>query len=267
MTVEAITVDSTSFQPIRVTEEVMEGLIRTAASALFPGYDYFDFRPAIRCGAGTRHPDGALLSRDDSTWWVVEVDSHLHSLEEHIEPQLHDLGTGFYGPGAFSYLDRHRNFDRSRYDVDTYEPSFLLVIDSLTAEIRDAAIRTGFQTLECIPFRSARNAYALAVSGFRPRRDVAPTGPGLDLALSEESGMAVLCPLDGGRVPPLRTADVVIADIVYTSYLRSDGSGIVLPLTVDEFHALLQGAESFRLTSSGQLFAVPAPTTTILVKE
>ena len=65
MTVDAVTVASTFFQPIRVTEAILEGLIRTAAPALFPGYDYFDFRPAIRCGAGTRHPDGVLLAADD----------------------------------------------------------------------------------------------------------------------------------------------------------------------------------------------------------
>jgi hypothetical protein len=267
VTVEAITVDSAFFQPTRVTEEVMEGLIRTAASALFPGYDYFDFRPAIRCGSGTRHPDGALLSRDDTTWWVVEVESHTHSVDEHIEPQLRDLATGFYGPDAFAYLDRHRNFDASVYAVDVYEPSFLLVIDALTSDIRDAAVRTGCQTLECVPFRSVSAQYALAVSGFRPRRDVPRAAPGLDLALIEDSGMAVLCPVDGGRVPPLRTSDVIVADVVYTSFVRSDGGGIVLPLTAVEFRDLVDGAESFRLTSSGELYTPSEMTTTILVKE
>jgi hypothetical protein len=267
VTVEAITVDSTFFRPIRVTEEVMEGLIRTAAAALFPGYDYFVFRPAIRCGATTRHPDGALLSRVDPTWWVVEVESHLHSVDEHIEPQLHELATGFYGPDAFAYLKRHRAFDASTYNINLYEPSFLLVIDSLTSQIRDAAIRNGFETLECGPFRSERNEYALAVSGFRPRRDLAPTGPGLTLTLTEESGMAVLCPVDGGRVPALPTDDVIVADVVYKSFVRSDGGGIVLPLTAGELRALLAGAANFRLVSSGQLFALPDVMTTVLVKE
>jgi hypothetical protein len=267
VTVEAVTVDSTFFRPIRVTEEVMEGLIRTASGALFPGYDYFVFRPAIRCGASTRHPDGALLSRNDPTWWVVEVESHLHSVEEHIEPQLRELATGFYGPDAFAYLSRHRTFESSNYTINVYEPSFLLVIDSLTAQIRDAAIRNGFETLECDPFRSERNEYALAVSGFRPRRDVASIGPGLTLTLTEESGMAVLCPVDGGRVPALPSDDVIVADVVYKSFVRSDGRGIVMPLSAGELSDLLAGTANFRLASSGELFAVPDATTTILVKE
>jgi hypothetical protein len=267
VTLDAITVDATFFNPIRVSEEIMEGLIRTAAPALFPGYDYFDFRPAIRCGTSTRHPDGALLAREDDIWWVVEVDSHFHSVPEHIEPQLRELASGFYGPDAFAYLRRHRTFDPNAYSIDVYEPAFLLVVDSLTPEIRDAAIRTGFQTLECSPFRSQQNQYALAVSGHRPRLDLDAPGTGLDLALSEESGMAVLCPVDGGRVPPLRSNDIIIADIVYTSFLRSDGGAIVLPLAPDELREKLEGAQDFRLTSSGQLFAIPTLPQTVVVKE
>jgi hypothetical protein len=267
VSVDGITVDSMLFQPIRVSEEVLEGLIRTAASALFPGYDYFDFRPAIRCGPSTRHPDGALLARDDKTWWVVEVETHVHSVAEHIEPQLRELATGFYGPDVFGFLRRHREFEAALYDVDVYEPSFLLVIDTLTSEIREAATRTGFQAVECSPFRSMRNQYALGVSGYRPRRDLAPTGTGLDLQLSEESGMSVLSPVDGRRMPPLRSNDVIVSDTIHTGFVRSDGSGIVLPVTPDELRQLLPGAESFRLTSAGQLLPIPRATSAILVKE
>jgi hypothetical protein len=267
VTVDGVTVDATLFQPIRVSEEVLEGLIHTAAPALFPGYDYYDFRPSIRCGIGTRHPDGALLARDHKTWWVVEVETHVHSVAEHIEPQLSDLSTGFYGPDAFRFLRRHRTFEGAQYDVNMYEPSFLLVVDSLTAEIREAATRTNFQAIECSVFRSDKNQYALAVSGQRPRRDVAMTGPGLDLQLREEAGMAVLAPTDGKRVPRLPTKDMIVADVVYEGFVRKDRSGIVLPITPGELRQLLAGAESFRLTASGHLFPISGATPTILVKE
>ena len=168
MNLDGVAVNTIFFQPIRLSEETLEGIIRTAAPAIFPGYDYYDFRPAIRCGASTRHPDGVLLARGERKWWVVEVETHLHSVSEHIEPQLKGLATGFYGPDAFRYLNRHRTFDPDAYDVDTFEPEFLLVVDSLTPEIRDAANRIGFQTVECSPFRSPRNEYALTVSGHRP---------------------------------------------------------------------------------------------------
>ena len=267
MTIDGVTVDTTLFQPIRVSEELLEGLIRTAASALFPGYDYFDFRPSIRCSTGTRHPDGALLARDHKTWWVVEVETHVHSVAEHIEPQLSDLSTGFYGPDAFHFLHRHRTFDGALYDVDVYEPSFLLIIDSLTAEIREAATRTNFQAFECSPFRSNTNQYALAVSGQRPRRDVTVAGPGLDLHLGEDDGMAVLIPADGKPVPRLPTTAMLVTDVLYEGFVLKDGSGIVLPVTPDELRQLLAGAESFRLTAAGQLLPIPGATSTILVKE
>src|SRR5215469_15507352 len=116
MSLDGVAVDKIFFQPVRLSEETLEGIIRTAAPAIFPGYDYYDFRPAIRCGASTRHPDGALLARGERKWWVVEVETHLHSVSEHIEPQLQDLATGFYGPDAFHYLDRHPTFDPDAYD-------------------------------------------------------------------------------------------------------------------------------------------------------
>jgi hypothetical protein len=267
VTIDSVSVDSTLFEPIRVSEEQLEGLIRTAAPALFPGYHYFNFRPPIRCGVSTRHPDGVLIAPDDATWWVVEVETHLHSVAEHIEPQLRDLASGFYGPDAFAFLRRYRTFDGSLYTVDTYEPSFLLIVDSLTAEIRDAATRAGFRPVECSPFRSETNQYALAVSGSRPRRDVVPAGPGLDLDLGEEGGMAVLFPADGKPVPPLRSNDLIMADVVYSGFVRSDGRGIVLPVTPDELRQLLAGAERFRLTATGHLYAAPGAASTILVKE
>jgi hypothetical protein len=267
VSLDGITVDTALFQPVRVSEESLEGLIRTAAPALFPGYDYFDFRPPIRCGPSTRHPDGVLLARDHPTWWIVEVETHLHSVVEHIEPQLRDLANGFYGPEPFGFLRRHRSFEATAYSIDTYEPSFLVVVDSLTAEIRDAATRTGFHALECSPFRSRENRYALAVSGHRPRRDVALLGTGLDLVLGEESGMAVLRPLDGGQLPRLRSNDVIVADVVYTASVLRGRRGVVLPVTPGELRQQLAGAENFRLTSSGQLLAIPGDGSTILVEE
>ena len=65
----------------------------------------------------------------------------------------------------------------------------------------------------------------------------------------------------------LRTRDVIVVDTVYTGFVRSDRRGIVLSLTAEEVRSLHDGADRFRLTSSGQLFAVPSEPTTILVKE
>jgi hypothetical protein len=258
MSLDGVAVNRVFFRPIRLSEETLEGIIRTAAPAIFPGYDYFDFRPAIRSEAGTRHPDGALLAPGEPKWWVVEVETHLHSVTEHIEPQLRGLATGFYGPDAFRYLNRHRSFDPDVYDVNTFEPDFLLVVDSLTPEIRDAANRAGFQSVECSPFRSARNEYALTVSGHRPRCGSSILGPGLSFSLTEDRGMAVLRPVDGGRVPGLPSYDVIIGDVVHTARLLSDRSGLVLPLTPAELRAIVPDAENFRLTSAGQLYAASA---------
>jgi hypothetical protein len=255
VTIDGIVLDSTYFEPIQPSEERLEGLLRTAAPAVFPGMQYFDFRPAIRCGAGTRHPDGVLVSPGLPRWWVVEVETHLHSVSDHIEPQLQDLATGFYGPEVFAYLTRDPSFEPSQYNVDSYQPEFLLVIDTLTPEVRDAATRTGFQAVECGVFRSQENRYALAVTGPRPRRDTA-AGPGLDLRLEERDGVAVLVPVDGKPVPSLKSLELVVGHQIMPAFALSGRAGIVLPLSTAELRDAIGASSRYRLAATGHLTAI-----------
>src|SRR4051794_33242643 len=104
MSVEAVVVDAVQYDPIKVTEERLETLVSAASPAIFPGFQFFGFKPPIRCGGETRHPDGALVAVGSTEWWVVEVETHLHGVGAHIYPQLKDLSEGYYGPDAFAYL-------------------------------------------------------------------------------------------------------------------------------------------------------------------
>ena len=202
---DAVVVDTRLFTPVRVTEDKLESLLRTAAPKVFPGFDFFDFKPAIRCGDSTRHPDGALLAPGAEQWWVVEVETHLHDPQEHIEPQLRDLAGGFYGPDALAYLERHATFDASRYPVDEYEPSLLLVIDSLPPEIRSVATRLSVQTVECAVFRSVQaNQYALVVAGQRPHVDSVAQAPGIDCSSRSGTVWRSSLQLTGRRCPSSR---------------------------------------------------------------
>ncbi len=266
---DAVVVDTRLFSPVRVTEERLEALLLTAASKVFPGFDYFEFKPAIRCGDSTRHPDGALLAPGSEQWWVVEVETHLHDPLEHIEAQMRDLAGGFYGPDAFGYLSRHESFVAERYAVDTYEPSFLLVIDSLTHEIRDVASRLALQVVECSVFRAPEaNQYALVVSGQRPQADSVGLTPGISLALEDLDGVALLRPADGKKMPRLKALDLLIGDTAYQCFETSDRRGIVLPLTVSELRAGTAETNRFKLiTSTARLMPDPSATKIVTVED
>jgi hypothetical protein len=257
---EALAIDTRLFEPIRVNEERLENLLRTSAPAVFSGFDYFEFKPAIRCRDGLRHPDGVLLSADSNEWWVVEVETHQHHLEEHIEPQLSDLMAGMYGPEAFAYLERHARFDRSRYDVDPYEPSFLLIIDSVTHEIESLATRLGIPVAECsVYFSGENNQFALALTGFRPQTGESRE-PGLSLVLQEREGMAVLLPADGRKMPMLKAPEILIGSEAFPWFKVSEWEGIVLPLKRSEVEAAISCSPRYKLvTKTMRLIADPEP--------
>jgi hypothetical protein len=257
---KALVLDNRLFEPIKVNEERLENLLASAAPAAFSGFDYYEFKPRIRCRDGNRHPDGALLAHHSRQWWVVEVETHLHDPMTHIEPQLSDLMDGMYGPEAFRYLEKHDHFDRDRYDVDPYEPSFLLIIDSLTPEVEHMVTRLNLQVAECSVYFSAEtNQFALALNGFRPHVGE-NHGPGISLVLEELEELALMVPADGRPMPPLKRMEILLGDTTFSCHWASASRGIVLPLTPTEVEAAISRSVRYKLiTKTMRLVADPDP--------
>jgi hypothetical protein len=255
---KALAVGNKMFEPVRVSEEQLENLLASAAPSVFSGFDYFEFKPRIRCRDGSRHPDGVLLAPHSRQWWVVEVETHLHDPRTHIRPQLNDLMDGMYGPEAFKYLERHAQFDASRYNVDPYEPSFLLIIDCLAPEIEHAVKRADLEIAECsVYFSAATNEYALALSGFRPYLQETH-GPGISLVLEEVEELALLAPADGKQMPPLKRSEILVGDSAFKASRLSGARGIVLPLKPSEVEAAISPCDRYKLiTKTMRLVADP----------
>lgn len=255
MSTEAVLVEEELFSPVRVSEETLEGILRSGASVLFDGWSYYDFRPAIPSRHGTRHPDGAIVAGSRADWWVVEVELHTHDVDAHIRPQLEGLADGIYGWEAFNYLVRHPSFDSSRFAaVDVWEPSFLLIVDHATPQIRAAAAQFNFSVLECAVFRSVHNRYGIAASGFRPRRPTASL-PGIDVELGELQGVATLSPVGNRRFPRMGPS-LVVGGEATRARVTADGLTLVLPLSCHEVRSRLGGARYYRVTTDHQLIAV-----------
>lgn len=257
---KTLTLDNRLFEPVRVTEEHLESLLASAAPSVFSGFDYFEFKPRVRCRDNHRHPDGALLSPHSSQWWVVEVETHLHNPATHIGPQLNDLMDGMYGPEVFRYLERHDHFVPSKYDVDPYEPSFLMIVDCLTPEIAHVVNRPDLEVAECaVYFSGETNQYALALDGFRPHAQESH-GPGISVILEEVDQMALLVPADGKPMPELRRLEILLGDSAYKGSRMSDSRGIVLPLKLSEVEAAIPAANRYKLvTKTMRLVADPDP--------
>ena len=188
MSYSSLLVEAEDFEPVHCSEEVLEGLLRTYGSRLFPGFGYYDFRPPIPSVTGTRHPDGALVAPGDERWWVIEVEVHTHSVTDHIEPQLSALRDGLYGPTAFDYLVRHPTFESEAYNgLDLWRPSFLMIVDEATAEMRRQARLGAFDAvLAAAVLAHDADALVSADAGFNgiaQLRWAAPGSPELEKLL------------------------------------------------------------------------------------
>jgi hypothetical protein len=258
VSLSSLLVDGEEFEPLHCSEEILEGLLRTYGTMIFPGFRYFDFRPPVLSRAGTRHPDGALVAPGHERWWVVEVEVHTHSVADHIEPQLGALRDGHYGPTVFGYLDRHDGFEASAYaSIDSWQPYFLLIVDEATAEIRAAAERCEFRVVECAVLRSQRSRYALAVTGDRPRLDVRPLPTGVDVIVDDEFGICVLRPVLGVTIPTTIPEQILVGDRAIRKRVTQSGTAVALAIERAEIDDLAGSAELYRLTFDGQLLPVP----------
>ena len=100
-------------------------------------------------------------------------------------------------------------------NLDIWEPSFLLIVDHLTPQLRGAASRSAFDPLECGVFRSIKNRYALGVTGngsvpvsvqvsdtdpnWYGRSGVQTNGLSLCRALADRVPQGYLAKIDDGR--------------------------------------------------------------------
>ena len=256
---DVVVVHQDPFRPLECTEAQLEGLLRTAAPAVFPGFNYFDFKVEVPSVDGAAHPDGVLLSRETTDWWVIEVESHYHSIELHIEPQLKKLCSGQYGPSVFEYLERKVPGFRSDHygHINSWEPHFLLIIDEETSVVRRIARRNGFEVMRATPYRSEANRYALLVEGYRPAFEANVVPPGIDCSLADMSGIAVLVPATGRRALPDLPEVVAVENLALHPSRLADGRGFALPIRYADLIQMLGEAHSYRLSFQGRLFALP----------
>jgi hypothetical protein len=174
-------------------------------------------------------------------------------------PQLEALAEGTYGWQAFEYLEREHGLSPADFaDLDIWEPSFLLIADHLTPELRAAILRSAFDPLECGVYRSIRNRYALAVTGARPVRPSEFLPGGLDVRLEESFGVAMLVPVD--RRLPHDLPDAVLVGDQYARLRRtSDGGALVLPLAPASVEEFAGRAGRYRLTTDNRLVPAARP--------
>ncbi len=74
--------------PDAPSETEFEGIALRALGCIYPQYQCIVFGGTFRFEGEDRKPDLAMIARDRSHWFVVEVELVSHSLEGHVLPQI-----------------------------------------------------------------------------------------------------------------------------------------------------------------------------------
>lgn len=95
-------------------ETEFEFSVAKALICIYPEYHCFPFGGTFKLEDNISRPDIALVAKDMSHWFVIEVELVSHSLEAHVLPQIRTFRYGEPQPDCVSVLSRELGIDRSQ---------------------------------------------------------------------------------------------------------------------------------------------------------
>lgn len=149
------------------TESEFEFAVATALSCLYTGYRCIVFNGGFRYDNHVFRPDLALVARDLSHWFIIEVELVSHSLDAHVLPQVRAFEYGTPEPDCVSILARELAIDPSqaRTMLD-YIPRAVAVVANRRDDRWLAALNAhNVQMLTVSVFRSSSGAEAVELDG------------------------------------------------------------------------------------------------------
>jgi hypothetical protein len=118
--------------PAGVYESFYEATVKTHAQQLWPRFHPVHFKASVYAGADGVKADMALIEKNYSEWWVVEIEMAQHSFESHVLPQTRKLAGASYGPDLATKLcDGCPRLDAAKVQVMVKEihPRVLVVVN------------------------------------------------------------------------------------------------------------------------------------------
>jgi hypothetical protein len=115
--------------PTPVAEDEFEPIVISTLRKLYPNCLVFEFKPTIMYNGTGWQPDLAVVSKDLSFWFVVEVEIACHSLQKHVLPQVKAFRLGDYGEQACTILARELNVSEDHAKtLVRYVPRYVAVV-------------------------------------------------------------------------------------------------------------------------------------------
>lgn len=153
--------------PDEKTEAEFEYAVARAMSCVYAAYRCIVFNGGFRYDDEVFRPDLALLAKDLSHWFIIEVELVSHSLDRHVLPQVRAFRYGVPEPDCISILARELNVERERAKtILEYIPRSVAVVANRRIEEWEVALRAlTVQLLTVSVFRSEAGAEVVEVNG------------------------------------------------------------------------------------------------------
>jgi hypothetical protein len=148
-------------------ETEFEFIVAKALLCIYPEYHCFPFGGTFKHEGSIYRPDIALVAKDMSHWFVIEVELVSHSFESHVLPQVRAFRYGDHQPDCMSVLAKQLNIDRSQ--INTFlmtVPMTVAVIANKRHRDWEIALRShNIQLLSVSVFHSPGGLQAVEVDG------------------------------------------------------------------------------------------------------
>lgn len=95
-------------------ETEFELIVAKALMCIYPSYHCFPFGGTFKLEDNISRPDIALVAKDLSHWFVIEVELVSHSLDGHVLPQIRTFRYGEPQPDCISVLANGLSMDRGQ---------------------------------------------------------------------------------------------------------------------------------------------------------
>ncbi|MBC7949004.1 MAG: hypothetical protein H7Y42_14055 [Chitinophagaceae bacterium] len=159
------------------SEGEYEDKIKQYAENIFSEYHTIRFKLGVDSFGLTKKPDLALIAKDYSAWWVVEVELTGHTVE-HVLEQVNVFRTGDYNPVSISkYVKRvfseeipdvHLDEESLTKLITDAEPQILVIVDAPTEDWRTALDNAGVCLCDLQVFKNAARSEAYKIGGDYP---------------------------------------------------------------------------------------------------
>ena len=122
-------------------ETELENMILSHVETVFPNYITIKFKKDIYTSSGGqgRAPDLALVNKDYSDWWIIEVELDKHTID-HVKSQIEVFVNGEYNSFEIAkYIksqDHTKTLDLAKLQsmVGRIQPKVLIIVDEHDAE-------------------------------------------------------------------------------------------------------------------------------------